>query len=144
MTELNEPHADTDGGDGTSGRVLLVEDDASTRRVLVLLLELRGYEVLQTGKPREGLRMAEEEAVDLVISDIQLPGMSGIDLAEAIVRRDGSPPLVAITSGDDDLVARAKASGHFQSVLRKPVDVNQLLDIVDRLTVGRGEARGDA
>ncbi|MDX1646963.1 MAG: response regulator [Longimicrobiales bacterium] len=141
MTELNEPQADTDGRG--PGRVLLVEDDASTRRVLVLLLELRGHEVLQTGEPQEGLRMAEEETVDLIISDIQLPGMSGIDLAEAIARRDGPPPLVAITSGDADLVARAEASGHFQRVLRKPVDVNQLLDIVDRLTVDRGDGRNE-
>ena len=139
MTKSRKPQRDPDGGDGVSGRVLLVEDDASTRRVLVLLLELRGYEVLQTGRPEEGLRIAESEKLDLVISDIQLPGMSGIELAEAIVRRDGCPPLIAITSGDAGLVDRAETSGHFHRVLRKPVDVNQLLDVVDRLTASRGD-----
>lgn len=130
---------DAPNGQTTPPRVLVVEDDPNTRRVLVLLLELRGYEVLETGQPREGLEWVCGKEVDLVISDLQLPHMSGIDLAEAIVREDGAPPMIAITSGTAGLVRKAETCGHFESVLEKPVDVNRLLDLADRLIVSTGE-----
>lgn len=121
-------------GQTTPARVLIVEDDPNTRRVLVLLLQLRGYDVLQTAEPRKGIDWVGGKEVDLVISDLQLPRMTGIDMAEAIARRDSAPPMVAITSGASGLVSKAEASGHFETVLRKPVDVNELLDLADRLT----------
>lgn len=125
---------DARNGQDTPARVLIVEDDPSTRRVIVLLLQLRGYEVFQTGEPREGIDWVDGEEIDLVISDLHLPHMSGIDMAEAIARDDGAPPMIALTSGASGLVSKAEACGHFETVLRKPVDVNELLDLTDRLT----------
>lgn len=125
---------DARNGQDTPARVLIVEDDPNTRRVIVLLLQLRGYEVLQTGEPREGIDWVDGEKIDLVISDLHLPRMSGIDMAEAIAGSDSVPPMIAITSGARDLVSEAEASGFFETVLRKPVDVNELLDLTDRLT----------
>lgn len=125
---------DAHNGQDTPARVLIVEDDPNTRRVIVLLLQLRGYEVLQTGEPREGIAWVVGKKIDLVISDLHLPRMSGIDMAEAIAGNDSVPPMIAITSGARDLVSEAEASGLFETVLRKPVDVNELLDLTDRLT----------
>lgn len=130
---------DARNGQDTPARVLIVEDDPNTRRVIVLLLQLRGYEVLQTGEPRKGIDWVDEEKIDLVISDLHLPRMSGIDMAESIARTDGAPPMIAITSGANGLVSEAEACGHFETVLRKPVDVNELLDVADRLIVSTGD-----
>lgn len=143
MSPSNDDGSTRDARNGqvTPARVLVVEDDPNTRRVLVLLLQLRGYEVLETGEPREGIDWVATMKIDLVISDLQLPRMSGIDMAEAIARDDGAPPMIAITSGSTGLLRRAEACGHFETVIRKPVDVNELLDLADRLIVSAGDSR---
>ncbi|MDX1647847.1 MAG: response regulator [Longimicrobiales bacterium] len=125
------------GGDPLPPRVLVVEDDGNTRHVLVLLLQLHGYEATGTASPREGLDLAKATAFDLVISDLQLPEMSGIELARRLARRDGCPPMIAITSGSESLIHRARDSGAFVTVLRKPIDVNELLDLADGLVTHR-------
>ena len=132
---------DARNGQATPARVLVVEDDANTRRVLVLLFQLRGYDVLETGEPQKGIDWVDARDVDLVVSDLQLPRMSGIDMAEVIARSGGAPPMIAITSGSSRLVGKAEACGHFEGVLTKPVDVNELLDLADRLIVSVGDGR---
>lgn len=123
--------ADGDGGVPRSGTILVVEDDANTRRVLVLLLEVQGYEVVQSSDAEDGMAVVREVAPDLVVSDLQLPGMSGMELAASIAGSERAVPVIAITSGPDALVERARGSRHFSEVLRKPVDVDQLLELVD-------------
>lgn len=126
-------------GNGSSQKILVVEDDPNTRSVLVLLLELRGYRVLPAADGEAGLDIALRLDVDLVVSDLQLPGMSGLELAETVARHDGHPPMIAITAGDDRSVNRAKKSRHFVEVLKKPIDVNRLLDLADAFT-GEGSS----
>lgn len=123
-----------DGGSG--GTILVVEDNPNTRSVLVLLLELRGYRVLQADDAESGLEVAVRVDVDLVVSDLQLSRMSGLELARLIARQDGHPPMIAITAGKESLARRAEESRHFVEVLRKPIDINRLLDLADSLTPG--------
>jgi CheY-like chemotaxis protein len=125
---------DDEHADGTKARILVVEDDPNTRSVLVLLLELRGYRVLQAEDGESGVEVAFRVGADLVVSDLQLPRMSGLELARTITRHDGHPPVIAITAGDESLVRRAKESRHFVEILRKPIDVGRLLDLADSLT----------
>lgn len=120
--------------DGSGRKILVVEDDPNTRSVLVLLLELRGYRVLQAESGEAGLDIALRLEVDLVVADLQLPGISGLELARAIARHDGHPPMIAITAGREALVDRARGSRHFVDVLEKPIDVNRLLDLADSFT----------
>lgn len=127
---------DDERDDGSGDTILVVEDDPGTRSVLVLLLELRGYRVLQADDAESGLDIADRVDVDLIVSDLQLPRMSGLQLARLIARRDGHPPLIAITAGKERLVRRAEESRHVVQVLRKPIDVNRLLDLADSLTSG--------
>lgn len=127
---------DDERDDGSGGTILVVEDDPNTRSVLVLLLELRGYRVLQADDAESGLDITVRVDVDLVVSDLQLPRMSGLDLARTIARNDGHPPMIAITAGKEGLVRRAQESRHFVEVLRKPIDINRLLDLADSLTAG--------
>lgn len=123
--------------------VLIVEDDSHTRRVLALLLELRGYRVVEAEDGRAGLELALDDDVDLVVSDLQLPGISGLDLARALHERDGIAPVVAITSGPKALVRAARESRLFSRVLRKPIDANEILALIDDLS-GPGRPGSEA
>ena len=86
----------------SSARVLLVEDDPVILRLLEVNFELEGYEVLLAHDGAEGIELARTERPDLVISDIMMPNVSGIELVEAL-KGDGD------TSGIPIILLSAKA-----------------------------------
>jgi DNA-binding NarL/FixJ family response regulator len=81
--------------------VLVVDDHESFRRVARLLLEYEGYEVVgEAADGEEGLRAASELAPDLVLLDIQLPGIDGFDVAARLTADDGAPAVILTSSHD--------------------------------------------
>ncbi len=90
-----------------SETILVVEDDELMRALVCDVLEMSGYSVRTAASPEEALREAEERQIDLVITDVVMPGMTGVDLAERI--REHHPRLqILFMSGYTDraLVAR--------------------------------------
>ena len=90
-----------------SKRILAIEDHAENRRILRLLLASAGYELIEAATGEEGIAMAEKERPDLILMDIQLPGLDGY---EATRRLKANPdlrhiPIIVVTSyalsGDD-------------------------------------------
>lgn len=81
-------------------RVLIIEDDPDVRQVLRLLLEQEGYEVAEADTGEDGVVRFGEQAVDLVVLDLKLPGMSGFDVCRA-VRAASSVPIVVVTAQVD-------------------------------------------
>jgi two-component system cell cycle response regulator DivK len=90
-----------------SKRILAIEDHAENRRILRLLLASAGYELIEAVTGEEGIAMAEKERPDLILMDIQLPGLDGY---EATRRIKANPalrhiPIIVVTSyalsGDD-------------------------------------------
>jgi CheY-like chemotaxis protein len=76
-------------------RVLVVEDEFLVRDMIVQELALSGFEVLEAGSAEEGLqRLAEVDGVDLLFTDIRLPGMNGWKLAEEIRARLADVPVI--------------------------------------------------
>ena len=113
-------------------RILIVEDHEENRRILRLLLTKHGYEVLEAVDGEDGVTMAEEMHPDLILMDIQLPGVDGY---EATRRIKGNPalqkiPIIVVTSyalsGDD---AKAFAAG-CDAYVAKPVNLRKLLATV--------------
>ena len=113
-------------------RILIVEDDPCVRELLYLHLSSAGYEVLVAEDAMIGGRFLLEQAVDLLIADINMPFMDGLDLVQAI-RKDpsvSSMPVVFLTShGEYEDRARALGAVAF---IRKPVLADELLGIVAR------------
>jgi two-component system cell cycle response regulator DivK len=110
-------------------RILIVEDHEENRRILRLLLAKHGYEVVEAVTGEEGIAMAESLRPDLILMDIQLPGLDGY---EATRRIKANPalhdiPLIVVTSyalsGDD---AKAFAAG-CDAYIAKPVNLRKLL-----------------
>ncbi len=115
-------------------RVLVVEDDPVNMELLVALLEQADCEVLRAETADAGLRVAAAERPDLILMDVQLPGMTGY---EATRRLKADPataavPVVAVTAqamrGDD---ARARDAG-CDAYLMKPLDTRCFRDILHR------------
>ena len=112
--------------------ILAVDDDPSVLRVVSGLLG-GDYEVrLAEGAP-EALKDIKEKAPDLILLDVRMPGMDGLELLQAAMRSDSSQRGVMLTGGSDlDVVLRAMALGA-QGYVTKPFSGEDLKNVVDHL-----------
>ena len=117
-------------------RVLVVEDDDDTREVLALGLELRGARVRAVASSGAALREIQDEAPDVILSDIGLPDEDGLELIRKVRRlpaRRGRIPAAAVTAftlGDD---SEAAIRAGYQRHLPKPVETRDLFRTVEEL-----------
>ncbi len=121
----------------TNPIVLLVEDDEDTRYVMRLELEERGYRVIEAEDGETAVALARREHPSVILMDISLPGMDGLEATKEI-RRDnslGQVPVVAVTAHQEtDFREEAKASG-FDAYVTKPIDFDWLHELMSGLIV---------
>jgi DNA-binding response OmpR family regulator len=86
--------------ESSRARVLVVEDDLAIRRGVAMNLRAEGYHVLEAGDGDTGLKMALEESPDLLILDIMLPGMSGLDLLQMLRDQAVTIPVIILSARD--------------------------------------------
>ncbi|MGA2545575.1 MAG: PAS domain S-box protein [Rectinemataceae bacterium] len=115
-------------------RLLVVDDNEVNLEYMAAILANSGHRTLTAASGAEALRLLEEMPPDAAILDIQMPGMSGIDLGRKIRdysggRYDPNLPLVALTAFDSEEVGRSGID--FDGVFDKPVDVPKLLSFLD-------------
>jgi two-component system, cell cycle response regulator DivK len=116
-----------------SARILLIEDNEQNRYMLTFLLEQHGHEVIAAVSGTLGLELAAKVHPDLILLDIQLPGMDGYAVARSLKGdpRLKSIPIVAVTSyamvGDRERVLAAGAEGYIE----KPIDPDTFVDEVE-------------
>jgi two-component system, NtrC family, response regulator PilR len=111
-------------------RVLVVDDEPSMREFLEIMLSQDGYEVYVGASGEEGIKIFRKETPDLVLTDVKMPGMSGLDLIREIHSQDTAVPIIAITayaSADDAL--RAVREGAYD-YLSKPFQIEDLRIII--------------
>jgi two-component system cell cycle response regulator DivK len=112
--------------------VLIVEDNELNMKLFNDLLEAHGYRTLRTANGVEAITIAEKEKPDLIIMDIQLPEVSGIDVIRWLKARDElkAIPVIAITAfamkGDEE---RIRAEG-CEAYLSKPISVSKFFETV--------------
>ena len=94
----------------SNGNILIVEDEEKLARVISLELEYDGYSVKAVHDGTVGLAEAESSAYDLILLDIMLPGMSGLELLRRLRRRDPYTPVILLTARDE---VPDKVSGFF-------------------------------
>jgi PAS domain S-box-containing protein len=115
-------------------RLLVVDDNEVNLEYMAVILSNAGHRALTAANGAEALRRLEEMPPDAAILDIQMPGMSGIDLGRKVRdytggRYDPNLPLVALTAFDSEEVGRSGID--FDGVFDKPVDVPKLLSFLD-------------
>jgi two-component system cell cycle response regulator DivK len=132
----------TDGKDtaqGAAGRsagkcVLIVEDNDLNMKLFHDLLEAHGYATLQTKDGMEALKLARQHRPDLILMDIQLPEVSGLEVTKWIKEDEElkSIPIIAVTAfamkGDEEKIRE----GGCEDYLAKPISVTKFLQAVQR------------
>ena len=112
--------------------VLVVDDDESLRRITQLQLQEAGHEVLTAANGEEALRLLEEHPVALVITDFKMPGMSGLDLLQAVRKSSPQTSVLMITAfGTVQSAVEAMKAGAFDYIT-KPIDYEELVLVVSR------------
>jgi DNA-binding response OmpR family regulator len=122
----------------TRPRIAVVDDDPRLRQILQMFLTVQGYDVAIAEDGRRGLEMISNETPDLVILDVMMPGMDGIELCRRLrsIPETKAVPIVIYTAlSDEDDVERARAAGA-NHMLTKPFNLEQFAGIIKALLAG--------
>ncbi|MEH7634273.1 response regulator transcription factor [Bacillus pumilus] len=109
------------------GKILVVEDEKKIARVLSLELEYEGYEVTAKETGIDGLQALEEESFDLVLLDVMLPELSGLEVLRRVRKTNTATPIILITARDSvpDKVSGLDLGAN--DYITKPFDIEELL-----------------
>ena len=119
--------------------ILIVEDNERNLKLVRDLLQVKGYATLEAVTGEEGVRLATEHKPDLVLMDIQLPGISGID-ALRILRADpdtAAIPVIAVTASVMQQDRKMITEAGFDAYVGKPISMKEFLDAVKNVLDGR-------
>jgi PAS domain S-box-containing protein len=124
-------------------RVLLVEDNPANQKLATYILQDRGHLVEIAGDGQEALGLIEQNRYDVILMDVQMPGMNGLEATAAIRKREaggGRMPIIAMTAhamkDDRDRCLAAGMDGY----LSKPVNANAMIGLVETLACGAAAA----
>ena len=126
-------------------RILLVEDNPVNRRLAVFLLRSQGYQVREATTAQEAFEILEKERADLIVMDVQLPGMDGLEATRKLKEQTATAdiPIVAVTSyamkGDREKALAAGCAGY----VTKPIDKSTFIqEVAAHLGESKNEDRG--
>lgn len=121
-------------------RLLVVEDDPTIMDLIAILLERAGYGVIRAASAEEGIALAAEQAPALILMDVALPGMDGLEATRVLKSREATAkiPVIALTAQamkqDAERAARAGCDGF----IVKPISTSHFLGEIARV-LGKGE-----
>ena len=126
----------------TAARILVVEDNPKNLKLVRDVLQFSGYEVVEASTGEDSVRLAGETRPDLILMDLQLPGIDGAEALQRIRACGGSGappvPVLAVTAFAMDQDKRRASSSGFDGYVEKPINVRGLLQQVHDL-LGRRE-----
>lgn len=115
-------------------RILVIEDNETNMYLIGFILKKNGYEVIEARSGEEGMKLAIEEKPDLILMDIQLPGIDGLEATRRIreSKADGGVPIIALTSyamtGDREKSLVAGCSGYIE----KPINPDTFMGEIEK------------
>lgn len=120
---------------GAGPRILVVDDDATNRFIAVTILRQAGYETVEAQNGREAVESYERDSPALILMDLSMPLLSGIDAAREIRARAEAqggemPPVIALTGNVTDEHRAACIAAGFRGFATKPIDIDRLLTLV--------------
>ena len=128
VDKLPRPNPDSHGN--LTGRILLAEDNPDNQRLITLLVQKAGVDVDLAENGRTALEMACTNNYDLILMDIQMPVMNGLDAAIALRKRDYKQPIVALTANAMKIDIDACREAGMNDFVAKPIDRNKFYAIL--------------
>lgn len=114
-------------------RILVVDDDADVRRAIRRILEPEGHEVVQAENGRAAMAVMEAESADLVVTDLYMEPMDGVELVIRLRQVDDAVPIIAISGGGwepaDKVLERIRGLG-VDTTVQKPFDSDELRELI--------------
>lgn len=138
---LDPPPAGADAPAGRK-RVLVVEDNPLNMKLFVAMITAQGYEVLEAFDGPRGLDLAHRQRPDLIVMDVQLPGMSGLDVTHSLKIDDNTRdiPIIATSAyTQQEDVERLRASG-CDGFMAKPIAIVEFLAMIEACIAERRAA----
>ncbi len=115
--------------------ILIVEDNDKNLKLVRDVLQVKGYDTIDAGTAEDGIKLARERVPDLILMDIQLPGMNGIE-ALGVLRADpltAGIPTAAVTASVMPQDRNKITEAGFDAYVGKPINLKEFLDTVRRL-----------
>lgn len=126
--------------DAKKKRILVVDDDSDIRVMLYDLLTSEGYDVRTFENPMEALTCTAEFAPDIVLLDLRMPEISGLDLLPMLKQAAPGAGIIIVSAyGNWDLYVQARERGA-QEMVTKPFCSKVMLDMIRKVTARRGDA----
>lgn len=111
--------------------IAVVDDDEAIREALADVIHSLGYDSALYASAEDFLAGADRAAIDCMIVDVRMPGLSGLDLQERLARDGDRPPAIFMTSCCDDVTRHRALAGGASAFLGKPVDDAALIAALD-------------
>ncbi|MCM2402666.1 response regulator [Rhizobium sp. S153] len=118
--------------------IAVVDDDLAIREAMDDLIRSFGYECRVFSSAEEFLDFDPRSAIDCMVVDVKMPGLTGIELQAELNRRQSRPPMIFVTSYEDERTRNAALNGGALAVLRKPVDIGALIGCLETALGPRG------
>ncbi|HEV2978725.1 MAG TPA: response regulator [Casimicrobiaceae bacterium] len=123
--------------------ILIVEDNDKNLKLVRDVLQVKGYSTLEAGTAEDGIRLARERRPDLILMDIHLPGISGLE-ALKLLRADAATaamPVIAVTASVMQQDRKQITEAGFDAYVGKPINIKEFLDAVHRVLELKGPGR---
>jgi len=112
--------------------ILILDDEEVVRRLLRIVLEGRGYGTLEASEGGEALRLLREARPDLILVDLTMPGMSGIQFVDTLRKQVEMPaPFIILTGTDREEIEKLSEALGARSFLQKPFSRDELLEKIE-------------
>jgi CheY-like chemotaxis protein len=128
-------------------RILLVEDFEDSRRVLRQLLEIEGFQVLEAEDGEQGIETARRETLDLILMDLSLPTLDGLQAAREIRALGGgyqTTPIIIISAYDTQETHTEALAAGCTDYITKPIDFDHLMRLIRKYIATSGRPGGQA
>jgi two-component system cell cycle response regulator DivK len=120
--------------------ILIIEDNEKNMKLVRDVLQVKGYATLEAATAEDGIKLAMEHKPDLILMDIHLPGMNGIE-ALGILRADpatASIPVIAVTASVMQQDRKLITDAGFEAYVGKPINLKEFLDAVRSMLEAKG------
>lgn len=120
-------------------RIMIIEDDAEMRSLLIEFLGEDGYQVDSAQTGLEALSKITKEVFDLIVTDIRMPGLTGLDILSSIKKQQPQVPIIVITAFGNEEVYRRSMERGASAYLEKPICFNKLGVLIHEMVSSKNE-----